>query len=265
MDSLQLTVQPTAGSFIRMIVNIISMISTTCIAFITVGVPLLYKHYNNKDMRMLINTLDLFTRFTGMILAFPIAFLVIFAPQVITAWLGDTYEFIVTMVIIMVPLCVARCSTEILPSVAILYKNARTMGIGTIGLGILNVILAVIFVQFTDLGVYGACLAWDIAIGLLNFVFYPVFISRLMKVSIMIFYKSLINNYVVFGILIGLGLLFNNYFELPYGWGPIILAFVLLFTVYFVTIMRLGLNREERGIVVTYFPQFLQKYLAKLI
>ena len=269
IQTSQIVVNVCLGSEVQgefsVIVNIISMISTTCIAFITVGVPLLYKHYNNKDMRMLINTLDLFTRFTGMILAFPIAFLVIFAPQVITAWLGDTYEFIVTMVIIMVPLCVARCSTEILPSVAILYKNARTMGIGTIGLGILNVILAVIFVQFTDLGVYGACLAWDIAIGLLNFVFYPVFISRLMKVNIMIFYRSLINNYIVFGILIGLGLLFNNYFELPYGWGPIILAFVLLFMVYFVTIMRLGLNKEERGIVVTYFPQFLQKYLAKLI
>ena len=269
IQTSQIVVNVCLGSEVQgefsVIVNVISMISTTCIAVVTVGVPLLYKHYNNRDMGMLISTLDLFTRFVGMILAFPIAFLVIFAPQVITAWLGDTYDYIVTMVIIMVPLCVARCAMEILPSVAILYKNARTMGIGTIGLGILNVILAVIFVKFTDLGVYGACLAWDIAIGLLNFVFYPVFISRLMKVNIMIFYKSLIIDYIAFGILIGLGLLFNNYFVLPYGWIPIIVAFVLLFLVYFTAIMRIGLNKEERGIVVTYFPQFMQRYLAKLI
>ncbi len=252
------------GEF-SVIVNIISMIATTCTAFIAVGVPLLYKHYNNKDMNMLIYTLDLFTRFVGMILAFPIAFLIIFAPQVITAWLGETYEYIVPMISIMVPLCVARCSMDILPSVAIMYKNVRTMGIWTIGLGILNVILAVIFIEFTDLGIYGACLAWNIAIGILNFIFYPVFISRIMNVSIMIFFKSLIINYIAFGILIGLGLLFNSYFELPYEWIPIIIAFFAFFVVYFFLIMLVGLNKEERGIIVTYFPQFMQKYLSKLI
>ena len=269
IQTSQIVVNICLGSEVQgefsVIVNVISMIATTCTAFIAVGVPLLYKHYNNDDKKMLINTLDLFTRFVGMILAFPIAFLIIFAPQVITAWLGTTYEYIVPMIMVMIPLCVARCSMEILPSVAIMYKNARVMGIGTVGLGILNVILAVIFVEFTDLGVYGACLAWDISIGLLNFVFYPVFISRLMKVNIMIFYKSLIIDYLAFGILIGIGLLFNNYFELPYGWIPIILSFVASFLVFFVIIMRAGLNREERGIVVTYFPQFMQKYLNRLI
>ena len=165
----------------------------------------------------------------------------------------------------MVPMCVARCSMEILPSVAIMYKNVRAMGIWTIGLGILNVILAAIFIEFTDLGIYGACLAWNIAIGVLNFVFYPLFVSRLMKINAMMFYKSLVMNYIAFGILIGLGLLFNNYFELPYEWIPIIVAFVAFFLVYFTLIMRVGLSKEERGIVVTYFPQFMQKYLSKLI
>ena len=269
IQTSQIVVNICLGSEIQgefsIIVNIISMIATTCTAFVAVGVPLLYKHYNNGDKNMLIYTLILFTRFVGMVLAFPIAYLFIFAPQVLTAWLGTTYENTVAMVMIMVPLCVARCGMDILPSVAIMYKNARTMGIGTIGLGILNVILAIILIEFTDLGVFGACVAWNISIGLLNFVFYPVFISRLMKISVKLFVKSLVIDYITFGILIGLGLLFNNYFTLPDGWIPIILSFVALFIVFFVTIMRLGLNKEEREIVVTYFPQFLQKYLSKVI
>ena len=269
IQTSQIVVNVCLGSQIQgefsIIVNIISMIATTCTAFVAVGVPVLYKHYNNGDKNMLISNLDLFTKFIGMILAFPIAYLIIFAPQVLTAWLGTTYENTVAMVMIMVPLCVARCSMDILPSVAILYKNVRTMGLWTIGLGILNVILAVILIQFTDLGVFGACIAWDISIGLLNFVFYPVFISRLMNVNIMIFFKSLIVDYIAFGILIGLGLLFNNYFELPYGWIPILLSFTAMFIVFAVISMRIGLNKEERGIVVTFFPQFLQKYLSKVL
>ena len=274
IQTSQIVVNVYLGSQVQgefsVIVNIISMIATTCTAFVAVGVPLLYKHYNNDDMKMLINTLDLFTRFIGMILTFPIAYLFIFAPQVLTAWLGDTitseaYDSIKLMLMVMIPLCVARCSMDILPSVAIMYKDAKTMGLGTIGLGILNVILAVIFLEFTDLDVLGACIAWDISIGILNFIFYPMLVSRLMKVNILIFFRSLVINYIAFGILIGLGLLFNNYFELPYGWIPIILSFTALFFVYFVTIMRIGLNKEERGIVVTYFPQFMQKYLSKLI
>ena len=55
--------------------------------------------------------------------------------------------------------------------------------------------------------------------------------------------------------------MFNNYYELPYGWIPIILSFTALFIIYFVSIMRVGLNKEERGIVVTYFPEFMQKII----
>ena len=269
IQTSQIVVNLFLGSEIQgefsIIANVISMIATCSTAFITVGVPVLYKHYNDGNRDMLIYTLDLFTRFVGLILAFPIAYLFVFAPQVLTAWLGTTYENTVMMMMVMVPLCVARCCMDFLTAVAILYKDARTMGLGTIFLGMLNIVLAVILIECTDLGVFGACIAWDIAIGLLNFVFYPVFISKLMKVNIMIFMKSLIIDYIAFGILIGLGLLFNNYYELPYGWISIMISFTALFVIYFVIILHAGLNKEERGIVVTYFPQFLQKYLNKLI
>lgn len=252
------------GEF-SIIANVVSMIATCSTAFITVGIPLLYKHYNDGDMNMFIYTLDLFTRFIGLILAFPIAYLFLFAPQVLTAWLGTTYEHTVMMMMIMIPICVARCSMDILGAVAVLYKDTKTMGIGTIFFGFMNVILAVILIECTDLGVYGACIAWDISIGLMNFVFYPIFISRLMKISIRLFVKSLVIDYLAFGILIGIGLLFNNYFELPYGLLSIIVSFTLLFIVYFIIIIRVGLNMEERKIAITYFPQFMQKYLNKLV
>ena len=269
IQTSQIVVNICLGSEVQgeysIIVNVISMIATCSSAFVAIGVPLLYKHHSDGNMNMFIYTLDLFTRFVGLMLAFPIAYLCIFAPQVLTAWLGTTYENTVLLMMAMVPLCVARCSMDILGAVAILYKDARTMALGTIGLGILNIILAVILVKCTDLGVFGAAIAWDIAIGLLNIVFYPLFIARLMRISVKLFMKSLIIDYLAFGILMGLGLLFNNYFELPYGWISIGLSFVLGFVVYFVIILRAGLEGEERKIVVTYFPQFMQKYLIKLV
>ena len=269
IQTSQIVVNICLGSEVQgeysVIVNVISMIATCSSAFVAIGVPLLYRHHSDGNTSMFIYTLDLFTRFVGLVLAFPIAYLCIFAPQVLTAWLGTTYENTVTMMMVMVPLCVARCSMDILGAVAILYRDARTMALGTIALGVLNILLAVILVEFTDLGVFGACIAWDVAIGLLNIVFYPLFIAWLMKTGVKLFMKSLIIDYLAFGILIGIGLLINNYFELPYGWISIGLSFVAGFLVYFVVILRAGLDKEERKIVVTYFPQFLQKHLSKII
>ena len=269
IQTSQIVVNICLGSEIQgeysIIVNVISMIATCSSAFVAIGVPLLYRHHSDGNMSMFIYTLDLFTRFVGLMLAFPIAYLCIFAPQVLTAWLGTTYENTVTLMMVMVPLCVARCSMDILGAVAILYRDARTMALGTIVLGVLNVLLAVILIECTDLGVYGACIAWDIAIGLLNIVFYPLFIAHLMRISVKLFMKSLIIDYLAFGILIGLGLLLNNYFELPYGWISIGISFLIGFAVYFIIILRAGLNGEERKIVVTYFPQFMQRYLSRII
>ena len=269
IQTSQIVVNICLGSEIQgeysIIVNVISMIATCSSAFVAIGVPLLYRHHSDGNMSMFIYTLDLFTRFVGLMLAFPIAYLCIFAPQVLTAWLGTTYENTVTLMMVMVPLCVARCSMDILGAVAILYRDARTMALGTIVLGVLNVLLAVVLIKCTDLGVYGACIAWDIAIGLLNIVFYPLFIAHLMRISVKLFAKSLIIDYLAFGILIGLGLLLNNYFELPYGWISIGISFLIGFVIYFIIILRAGLNGEERKIVVTYFPQFMQRYLSRII
>ena len=269
IQTSQIVVNICLGSEIQgeysIIVNVISMIATCSSAFVAIGVPLLYRHHSDGNMSMFIYTLDLFTRFVGLMLAFPIAYLCIFAPQVLTAWLGTTYENTVTLMMVMVPLCVARCSMDILGAVAILYKDARTMAFGTIVLGILNVLLAIVLIECTDLGVYGACIAWDVAIGLLNIMFYPLFIAHLMRIRVTLFMKSLIIDYLAFGILMGLGLLLNNYYELPYGWISVGISFLIGFVVYFIIILRAGLNGEERKIVVTYFPQFMQRYLSKII
>ena len=269
IQTSQIVVNISLGSEIQgefsIAANVISMISTTCIALVAVGVPLLYVHYNNKDKPMFITTLGLFTKFVGLLMSFPLAYLFIFAPQVLETWLGTTYTALVTMVMVMMPICVVKSSMEILPSVAVVHKNVRNIALGTVAFGILNIILAIVLIQCTDLGVIGACVAWDVSMGLLTFVFYPLTISHLMDISMIIFVKSLIVDYISFGVMVGLGLLFCEYYTLPSGWISIMLSFVSMFLVFFIAAMRLGLNKEERGIVITYFPQFMQKYLSKLI
>lgn len=250
------------GEF-SIVANIISMITTVSTALVAVGVPLLYKCYNNGDKKTLITTLGLFTRFSGLMLTFPIAYVCVFTPQVLTVWLGTTYENTVLLIRIMTPICVAKCSMDILGSVAILYNDVKTMGIWTLILGTLNVGLSIVFIKIINLGVIGACIAWGIGIGLLNIVFYPLFMSGLIKINMKVFVKPLVINYLAFLILIGLGVLYENSIGLDYGWVSLIISLSVGFAVFFMVIMGIGLNREERKMVVTYLPQSMQRFISK--
>ena len=243
--------------------NIVSMITTVCSAITAVGVPLAYKHYHNEDSEKMRTTLDIFTRFTGLIMVFPLAFICVFAPQLLTAWLGSTYN-VITLMFILVPACVSRCALEVLCDIPILYARAKDLAVYTLITGALNVILALTFIEFTDLGVIGVCIAWDVSVLILNFVFIPPFISRLMGISRFNFYKPLIVNYIAFGALIGLGWILIQFWTMPYRWLAIIITMLIGFLIYFAIILNIGLKKSEKNMVATFVPEKIQNILFKI-
>ena len=246
------------------VVNIISMLNTTCMALTAAGEPLIYKYYNEGNREMLLNTLSLFTKFVGLIIVFPIAYICIFTPQVLDVWIGHEYDFIVPMSRVMVPANIAVCSMHILNCLYLVQSKLKQVAVMTCILGLLNVILACTLLAVMQDPI-GASIAWAIAILALNAVFMPIFAAKIMGFRILTFIKPIVICYAVFFLLFAAGEVINRYWEMPSSFFWVVSTVMLGFIVYSILIFFITLNRHEKGIVLTYLPQSVQNVVLKLL
>lgn len=238
--------------------NMISIVYTVCSSISAVSVPLIYKYYNDGNKDMMQSTLRIFTKVTGLIMVFPLAYLCIFAPQILNVWLSEDYPNVVKMMMLTIPVCLAKCIFNILGSVPIVYSMLKPVGIVTCIIGGMNVLMMVVFTTFTDTGVYGVCVSWGISMLALDAVYYPFFISKLTGIRITTFYRPLLENYLVFGIFMILGMILNHFYTLPSTWLALILTSVIGFAVFMIALFRIGLSKEEKRIVSNYFPKSIR-------
>ena len=246
------------------VVNIISMLNTTCMALTAAGEPLIYRYYNEGNKEMLLVTLSLFTKFVGLIIVFPIAYICIFTPQVLDVWIGHEYDHIVPMARIMVPANIAVCSMHILNCLYLVQGKLRQVAITTCILGLFNVVLTCILLAVMQ-DPTGASIAWAIAILSLNAVFMPLFASKIMGFSQLTFFKPIAICYIVFFLLMIAGEFVNNNWTMPSSFFWVVSTVLAGFILYMIIVFFLLLNRHEKGIVLTYLPQSVQNIVLKLM
>lgn len=245
--------------------NMVSMVFTVCCSIAVIGVPLSYRNFNDGDLKGLCTTLNIFTKFTGLVMLYPLVYLCVFAPQVLQIWLSSSYPNVVTMILIMIPACLSKCVVNILEYVPIIYARIRPIAILTCVVGVANIVASIILVNFTDIGVNGVCLIWSLSILALNVIVYPIITADMIGISRLTFYKPMAINYIVFTILLVAGMCLCTVYTLPATWLAIILSAMLTYAVYLLVIFRFGLNRTEKGVMITYFPQRVRGMMAKIM
>lgn len=241
--------------------NMISMVNTACTSVAIAATPLVYRSYAQGDIEHMISVLKVFTKFSGVMMAFPLVYIIVFAPQVIGVWLGPGYEDTYPLLYIMLPVEVAVCTSNALVNVPVVYEKLRPVAIATIAFGILNVAFTMAILEFTDLGVLGACVSWAISMALLKLLFYPLYTSRLIVGDRRLFSRPMLWSYMSFGVLLILGILLTEVFILPTTWGAVIISALGGMVVYALFVIRFMFSREERGVMKSFLPGFVQKAL----
>ena len=164
----------------------------------------------------------------------------------------------------MVPANIAVCSAHILNCIFLVESKMKEVAIATCSLGIFNIVLACILLATMD-NPAGAGIAWSVAIMLLNAVFLPLYASKIMDIGRFTFLRPLIVCYAVFLMLVGLGYLLTDNWVMPNSFLWIVVTAGAGFIVYFIAIFFLLLDRHEKGIVLSYFPQSLQKMVLRFV
>ena len=242
----------------------ISMINTASMALTAAGEPLIYRYYSESNSDMLWGTLSLFTKFIGLIIVFPIAYIFIFTPQILIVWIGDEYEYIVLMAKIMVPANICVCSMHIIACLFLVESKLKEVSLATCFIGAFNVILACILLAVMDDPI-GAAIAWAVSIMLLNAVFIPLYASKIMGISPLTFLKPIVLCYLVFGLIIGAGKLMVQNWTMPSSFLWVASTAFIGFVIYSVLVFFIFLNRSEKGILLTYFPKTFQNLVLKVI
>ena len=241
--------------------NVIMMIHTACTAVAAAAVPLLYRNYANRDSEGMVHTLRLFSKFIGITMAFPIAYLLIFMPQVVGAWLGPGYEDLYPLLWLMVPIEVTVCAVSAYIQVPIAYLKVRPVAAATFITGLINIVGAVLAILFTDYGVLGVCIAWSISMILLKVGFFPAYCSKLTKSSIVGMLKPIVISNIIFIILLAILYLVAEFYTMPCTWLAILPTFFVGFVLFFIISLKFLYDKDEKAMIVSFLPGFVQRFI----
>lgn len=249
------------GSF-SIAANVISMVNTACASVAVASTPLVYRCYSHGDSEGMAHILKVFTKFSGLLMAFPIAFVIIFMDQIIGVWIGPGNDAIYPLLKIMLPIEVAICAVSSLIEVPIVCEKLKPIAMITILLGASNIVLATLLIRFTDLGIESACISWVATIGLLKVIIYPYYSSKLTSDKGTRYYPSIVFSLAAFIVVMIIGTIASGMFTLPTTWTAIILTFFPAFIVYFVVVMRFMFTKDERSLAITFLPGFMQRIVS---
>ncbi len=245
------------------VANVISMINTTTTSLAAVSVPLAYRHFANKDGDGLVGTMAFFMKFIGVIMAFPVALLILLMPQILELWLGPGYENLYNMLYIMLPMQISFCTIRVLLTVPVVYLRMRVVAIVTTGLGILNAAMCLAFIIFTDFGLLGVSASWAVSMFILKVVFYPLYSSKLTGTRRRMFYLPLVYSHAMFAAIMMVGCAIGKVYTVPVSWIAVILVVAATFVPYFIMVMRFLFNSKEKDMIVHFLPGFIQRAIER--
>lgn len=142
-------------------------------------------------------------RLLAIFLAFPVGIICCFSKSILFFWLGKEYVALAPLMNILTFHLIVNVSVIPLLSIFQAYNKAKTPGIITLILGVINFGLSLGLVKYTDLGLYAVAVASMIVLTMKNLLFTTYYASRLMQVK-NAYFKALlpgILTLVVIGIL----------------------------------------------------------------
>ena len=245
--------------------NILNMTMTVTTTFSAVVTPLLYNYYTEHDYEGLIKTLNLFIKFIGVLLAFPVVYVLVFLPQLMETWIGAGYEELYPLLYIMLPIQFGVCLIKPLEMVPATFKHVRLPAIATIFFGMINIGLALILTSYYECTANSIAIAWTVSIFALNLIFVPVYCTRLLKRKLSNLYIRIIWSYGIF-ILVGVVVYeLGKILTITSGWLEILLPLMAGYLIYLAIFISIGFNRDERKILFSFLPVTIQQKLKKVI
>ena len=246
-------------------VSLVSMIGTACLAVTNVFNPFLFRHYADGDMTAMGNTCAMGARFLSLALAMPLAFVSVFSPEILTAWVGPEYVFLEDVIVIMFLFLTMQSAMSVLEVVPTITLGVRGLSVITLSFGALNVSLALLLCVFTDLGMKGVAVAWTVSATLRSCVAVPMYVSGELGMR----YRRLFSVQAVGMVLFTVSCLFlyllSDIVTVPTDIPSLAVMFLAIYIVYMLVAFRVVFRKDERVGMLALMPAGISKVMSRLI
>lgn len=252
-----------AGGEFAIISSLISMIHTACYSVTTSIAPYVYHFYAEEDKTHLIDMFKITLKFISLLFAMPVAFVMIFAPEIMTAWVGGTYDYLGELVFIALICDVAFCASVVLAEVPTVYLKVKSQVKYTLFFGIANIVAGVAVALFTDYGVKGVTTVWMIS-TLAYVIACVLFCERVTGVRPLTYLKRIGFGYVAMAACLIVLYFVSEYVDVPGRWIPLLILFGIMFMLY-VPLMLKTFKSHERQMISRVLPSFMSRALARFL
>jgi len=226
--------------------------------FAGVFAPVIYAHYAKGQFARVVSTVSLVIKMIGISMAPIIGCIFVFAPQLLSIWLGPEYARLTLLMRIIIIHLILNLSTQPLSAVNAAYNKAKIPGVVTLFLGILNILLAMYLSIYTSLGYYGIAISGAIFLTIKNSLFVPWYACKLMGITLKTLAKPMLQGPVLIIPVLIVASMLNHYFVLS-TFIHIILVCVIISILYMIGIWYYALTVSEKGMINSVLSSRLHK------
>lgn len=219
--------------------------------------PKVYSLAGLHDDKAIIDFVSIFTKFIGLLIALPIALLCIFAPQLMTIWVGAEYASLTPLVWILIPAYYFSITLSGQVPIAISHLRMQFPAVINIVFGLLYLGMALVIPKVFDTGYYGVALAWVIMIILHHGLISPVFYSIVAKGKPFAFVKKSAVGLLAMLILMAVGVLYTSLVSVD-SFFMLILSGGVISAIYLFLVVKVILSKEEKDLAKSCLPGFVQ-------
>lgn len=231
--------------------------------------PMFFSYYAKSDTAGLIRFGSFSIRCTGLFMALPIGLVCVFAPQLLTLWVGAEYAKLAPLVWIIVLPVLVRVQAGCIYPIYVAYKKVRAPAVATCIVGVLNVVLALNLPIVFNIGMYGVACASAISMVLFSVGFSSLYNAYVTGAPRFEFLKQMIVGVCALGALCVAGSLFMSILSLV-GIAPLtvvtistlptlILAGCGIAAAYLLFVSNVILSPKEREIIRSCLPRVCQR------
>ena len=224
--------------------------------------PLLYSLCAKIDQNNLVISGKLIVKFVGLIMVIPIGLACVFMPQLMTLWVGEEYTTLTPLVWILITPLILRLQGNAIYPIVIAYNKVNIAAIVSIVVGVLNLVLALLFIRTMSNGMYGVAWAWFITM-MLQSVIFLLYIAYIVRVKISTYLSSALPAVLGFIIVVVLGMMFNLWYNPSATFPDMILSGVVVSAVYGIIIRIFFINKDERIFVKSLLPKIIKDKIPK--
>ena len=221
--------------------------------------PKVYSLIGANDDTGAVKFCAMFTKIVGLLAALPIALLCIFAPQIMTIWVGAEYAKLAPLVWCLIPITYFSITISSHNPLAIAKNRMEFPAFLNVAVGLLYLVLALVLPVVFDIGYFGVAFAYMFTIFINYGFFSPIYYARIAGAPTFLFVRK--NLYGVVGMicLMAAGVMYTHYVLVD----SILLLIVSGFAIsaaYLLSVWVFVFSKEEKRMAVGCFPEWVQKF-----